>query len=126
MDSSQCAKWLIARRLSNSATLTYKWVISLVRLPPVVYLNFLLMHSVRRIANNAIGRQDKNKPHKPIILRPKIRFLRTKMTPPIGKGKKDIELLVMLVSWQCYSLMIWKGIGSVIIYKNKNVLYIHG
>ena len=45
---------------------------SLVRLPPVVYLN--LMHSVRRIANNAIGRQDKNKPHKPIILRPKIRF----------------------------------------------------
>ena len=39
------------------------------------------------------------------------------MTPPIGKGKKDIELLVMLVSWQCYSLMIWKGIGSVIIYK---------
>ena len=48
------------------------------------------------------------------------------MTPPIGKGKKDIELLVMLVSWQCYSLMIWKGIGSVIIYKNKNVLYIHG
>ena len=47
---------------------------SLVRLPPVVYLNFLLMHSVRRIANNAIGRQDKNKPHKPIILRPKIRF----------------------------------------------------